>query len=93
MSAMRKSAKKGAEPRSDKEGAAPNSSKRSVAKTGQWACVAVKMSSLRNEVKALDDAFVLHMFDMLLQALLEPLNHKDRDSILNTLKECADPCP
>jgi len=93
MSAMPKRAKKGAELLRDKEGAAQESSKRAGANTAQWVCIAVKMSPLRNEVKALDDAFVLHMFDMLLQALLEPLNPKEREPIFETLKECADPCP
>jgi len=92
MSAISRRAGKGAESPSDRKDTVPDSDKQTNGKTAQWACVAVKISSLRNEVKALEDAFVLHMFDMLLQTLLEPLGQRDRDSILKILKDCADPC-
>jgi hypothetical protein len=53
------------------------------------ACIAVKTWTLRDEVKSLDDKFLLHLFDMLLEELLRPFNADDRKEILATLERCS----
>jgi hypothetical protein len=53
------------------------------------ACIAVKIWTLRDDVKSFDDRFLIHLFDMLLEELLRPFSADDRKEILATLERCS----